>query len=108
MHCFSCNKDEQVPPGGAFAICPECYHVYPSPEDLKKAYLRKAFEIFKVDMKGNPKGGIVLYGRDGKVDDFIPWSPPRFMRLMACWFMIRSVFRDPNKISFCQECIHDF
>lgn len=109
IHCHSCNKDEQVPSGGAFVICPECFHVYPRPEDLKKAFLKQAWWHFKFDMKRGRRNRTVLVDApDGGTEELFTWRPTRFVRLSACWFMIRWLFRDPNKISFCQECIHDF
>jgi len=42
--CYSCGRDEPVPPSGAYLICPECGHVYETADDLLEDYLAQAPE----------------------------------------------------------------
>jgi hypothetical protein len=106
VHCHSCHVDE--PDVGAFIYCYECGHVYQTRWALKRAYLREALPMYWHDAFGpRPTGGITLHHSGGD-DIFLPFTPPRFYRPIAAWLLVRSLFRRPSRISFCQECIHDF
>lgn len=91
----------------AYVACFECGHVYRTAGELWRRYVAQSFRIFLVDIRP-AKGGISLTGFDGGGDVFLPFTPPRFARLLAPWFLVRSLVRWPSRITFCQECLHDF
>ncbi|GII83340.1 hypothetical protein Ssi03_13300 [Sphaerisporangium siamense] len=37
-YCYSCGRDEPVPPSGVYIICIECGHVYETADDLLHLY----------------------------------------------------------------------
>lgn len=39
--CYSCGRNEPLPPHGAYLVCNECWHVYRTPGDLEETYRRK-------------------------------------------------------------------
>ncbi|SFI80227.1 hypothetical protein SAMN05216275_10527 [Streptosporangium canum] len=36
--CYSCGRDEPVPPSGVYSICVECGHAYVTEQDLVDLY----------------------------------------------------------------------
>lgn len=36
--CYGCMRSEPIPPGGAYRICGECFHVYETADDLIRIY----------------------------------------------------------------------
>lgn len=32
--CYSCNRSEPIPPDGAFWVCGECHHCWPTADDF--------------------------------------------------------------------------
>jgi hypothetical protein len=88
-HCFIHHEDEPIPAGGAYIVCFECKHVYPTDQDLVAAYQR---EYTRLDIDNDPWPGS-------------PW----WDRLLTRWLERRRVRRiTADQIAFCQECIHDF
>lgn len=43
--CYSCNRSEPIPDGGAYVVCPECWHVYPTAADLLASHNRVIAEM---------------------------------------------------------------
>ncbi|MEU4726501.1 hypothetical protein AB0G06_43480 [Nonomuraea dietziae] len=78
-YCWSCNKDEPIPPSGAYVVCFECGHVYATEQDLIDAYNRIVTEM--------NADGARRYGDAHQ---------PIALRTSA------------DGIYFCQHCIHDF
>lgn len=105
QHCHSHHIDE--PANGAYIVCSECGHAYRTAFDLWRRYIAQSFRIFLTDFRP-AKDGITLTGFEGGGDVFLPFTPSRFTRLLAPWFLLRSLFRRPGQITFCQHCIHDF
>ncbi|MFC0504266.1 hypothetical protein ACFFG4_06855 [Micromonospora costi] len=105
QHCYSHNIDE--PDDRAYIVCVECGHVYRTAFELWRRYINQSARIFAVDIR-RPKGGITVKGFHGGDDVFLPFTPPPFARVLAPWFLLRSLFRRPSRITFCQHCIHDF
>lgn len=42
MHCYSCGVDE---PDGGYITCGECFHVYRTAGELRRAYRRRALSL---------------------------------------------------------------
>ncbi len=77
QHCFSHHQDEDAT--GAYLVCGECFHVYRTPGELRRAY-RCAFWTIEN-----------------------PWARPSL-----AWRVWRVLTIRAKRIYFCQYCIHDF
>lgn len=83
-HCFIHQEDEQLHPH-SYQICFECNHVYQTAGELITAYNQ---EITKHNLRDED-----LDFPDGwKYSDLEP---------------LKKIY-DPNKITFCPLCLHDF
>lgn len=87
IHCHSCGIDELA--HGAYQVCGECGHVYPTARSLRRAYRRVVWEMIR-----NPLSGTRWFTND--------WATGRFRQTFAM-LTVRA-----SKIYFCQLCIHDF
>lgn len=45
-YCYSCGRDEPIPPSGAYIVCLECSHVYTTAQDLVDAYRSESERIY--------------------------------------------------------------
>lgn len=84
-HCYSCNVDE---PGTGYIVCPECFHVYRTARELRRAYRRASWRLHRTPMP---------------LPDFADDRGPRWGRLLWHLATVRA-----RNINFCQHCIHDF
>lgn len=80
-HCFIHQEDEELHPY-SFQICFECNHVYQTTEDLVTAYNE---EVEKHNIQD---------------EDLEGWKYSDLEQLKKIY--------DPNKITFCPLCLHDF
>jgi hypothetical protein len=84
MHCETHQVDEIVA-GSGYLTCGECYHLYPSPGSLRRAYRRRLRQdpprprLFANEFNYGLLGWLKLY-----------------------------LFVRADRITFCQECSHDF
>lgn len=44
--CYSCGRDEPIPPSGVYLICLECGHAYVTAQDLVDAYHSESERIY--------------------------------------------------------------
>jgi hypothetical protein len=90
-HCFSCHEDEPIMEGEkAYRVCGECFHVYWTARDLRRAYRRADRQM---------SGPWTLRGMPGWDDNIVK----------RVWRNVRIQFLLPaSKIYFCQECLHDW
>lgn len=96
-HCYSHAVDE--PADGAYIVCFECGHVYPSALRLWWDHLRQAARLARKDFRRplNPPWWAEL--------DIPKWQRGRRAALAM---LGRAVVCRPSRISFCQHCVHDF
>jgi hypothetical protein len=73
-HCYGCDVDESGP---AWRVCPECFHRYRSPRELRKAYRREWRAAKRLGYRWHTRAWMALTAR-------------------------------ASRITFCQECLHDF
>jgi hypothetical protein len=83
-HCYSHHEDEDA--AGAYIVCGECGHVYPTARALRRRYRRMYWETT---------------GRSSWPDGFR--SSPGIIRRLWRLASVRA-----RSIHFCQHCIHDF
>jgi len=81
IHCEIHQVDE---PGSGYYGCGECYHLYPTAGSLRRAYRRR----LRQDPPRRLRGGESSYGLWG-------W--------LKLYLFVRT-----DRITFCQECSHDF
>jgi len=81
-HCYSCNLDEPLE-GGYYILCGECFHVYYTKAELRRAYRR-------------------VYWRTHR---WAPFGGPPTPMWRILWRVLTVRAKD---IYFCQECTHDF
>ncbi|RKR92842.1 hypothetical protein BDK92_7324 [Micromonospora pisi] len=95
-HCWEHHVDETA--DKFYIVCIECGHVYRTGWELRRAYLRQHWSLFRRDMVSplRPPPGV----------DF-GWTA-RWPRLAAPLLLVRALFRRANGIHFCQHCIHDW
>lgn len=49
-YCISCDRDEPVPPEGAYIYCLECGHVFKAGQELVEAYNREISKMLASPM----------------------------------------------------------
>lgn len=81
MHCHWHNVDE---PGPGYIGCGECGHLYRTAGQLRRAYRRVIWQMWRYDAQPGAR---------------LPWL------WRTLW---RAATVRARRISFCQECIHDF
>lgn len=84
IHCFIHNVDE---PGPGYLSCGECFHLYRTAGDLRRAHRRV--------MWGTMRGSLRLFMGDA-------WRPS-WWRFVWHLLTVRA-----DKIYSCPECAHDF
>lgn len=89
-HCYIHDVDE--PGDGAYLACGECFHVYPTKRDLRRAY-RRGHPSLRDDWRR------ASWLRD---DDFTPSR----LTMIRWWLRLRLL--RASRIYFCPECSHDF
>jgi len=77
------NRDETGT--SAYVVCGECYHLYPTPGSLRRAYRRK---LHRDPPRPHLFGNEFNYG-------LLDW--------LKLYLFVRT-----DRITFCQECSHDF
>lgn len=106
LHCHSHNVDE---PGRGYIICTECGHLYPTRWHLWWRRVREMAPTLWGDRPSRwrhlrahhlPAIELASLGLLG------PIKPPTWPDWF--WNLLRLPFRRPSRISFCQECSHDF
>lgn len=53
-HCYSHHEDEPIQGGSYYRICGECFHLYPTVDDLRAAYVAEATKIDPAVAKVSP------------------------------------------------------
>lgn len=84
-HCHSHGVDEDH--AGAYLCCGECFHVYRTARELRRAHRREVRDVFRADYVS---------------------SDPLRERLILLWYCLLALLKPASKIHFCQECAHDF
>lgn len=85
VHCYSHHVDEYA--RDPYLVCGECFHVYRSAQELRRAYQRQSLRIW---WAGERK----IFSSDWHV---------------GLLLVLRRVITIRTKdIFFCQHCIHDF
>lgn len=83
VHCHSCHEDE---PGSGYIVCGECGHLYRTAGDLRRAYRREYWRLYRAPPTD-------LFG----------------MERVPMWRVVWQILTiRAKKIYFCQHCIHDF
>lgn len=84
IHCFIHNVDE---PGVGYLTCPECFHLYRSRRELRRAHRAAMWPAMRGELK--------LFMGDA-------WRPS-WWRFVWHLLTVRA-----SKIYSCPECAHDF
>lgn len=57
--CYGCMQREPIPPGGAYLVCGECFHVYATADDLVDTFNRRGDELADLE-PAQPRSAWVL------------------------------------------------
>ncbi|HEU4422104.1 MAG TPA: hypothetical protein VFR67_06135 [Pilimelia sp.] len=90
IHCYAHDIDE---PGHGYLTCPECGHLYRTPSELRRAYLRESWRTLRYEWSTDPRVGPLTR-----------WAVRRDALICA----VGGLFRPAGRISFCQYCLVDF
>lgn len=90
-HCAHHGVDEPAPPGRKpYLICPECFHLFATPRDLRRAHRANIW----ADLR---QGHVAWRTNSDGFDTRVVWW--RWLLLLA---------RPARRIWFCPFCTHDF
>lgn len=85
VHCFAHNVDE---PGPGYLGCQECFHLYRTPRDLRRAHRANCRQAIHKEW----------------------WTTEPFWAVLRAWISCRwhLLTVRAKDIYFCPECGHDF